>query len=90
MPLPCGCVLTDFLYIYKGTAFTSNSADILANNQQSADVTVECKKNDTFFVCEKAGIIVTSSVKATFFAQSSGACTTLGTSNTWTTRQCRN
>jgi hypothetical protein len=82
--------VADFLYIYKGTAFTSNAGDILASNQQSADVTVNCKKNDNFYVCEKAGIIITSTVKATFFAQSSGACTTLGNSNTWTTQQCKN
>jgi hypothetical protein len=86
--VPKGCCgTTDFLYIYRGASIAASGPNVLVDNQQSADVTVSCSRGESFLICEKDGVIVTSSVKATFTAQATD-CTPLGT-GTWTKLNCK-
>jgi hypothetical protein len=62
------------LYIYQDTAFVSTQA--LVSSQATGDVTVKCTANQNFYLCENGGILVTSSLKATFTVQSTGSCPT--------------
>lgn len=73
----CGANINDFLYIYRGSSIVASGANVLADNQQSADVTVSCSQGESFLICEKDGVMVTSSIKATFTAQAED-CTLLG------------
>jgi hypothetical protein len=86
--VPQGCCgANDFLYIYRGTSIVTSGANILADNQHSADVTVSCRQGESFLVCEKDGVMVSSSVKATFTAQAED-CTLLG-AGTWAKLGCK-
>jgi hypothetical protein len=69
---PSGCCSSqDFLYVYKGDLATGK---LVVDNQQYVDYTTDCKEGQNFQVCEKDGLIVTSSVKANFFTQFTGSC----------------
>lgn len=72
--LNCGCGAQNFVYIFKNTAFSNAASDKLVDNKQSAEVTEQCKAGDKYFVCEDYGVLITSSIKATFTVQAKGAC----------------
>jgi hypothetical protein len=72
--LNCGRGAQNFVYIFKNTAFSNAASDKLVDNKQSAEVTEQCKAGDKYFVCEDYGVLITSSIKATFTVQAKGAC----------------
>lgn len=75
VPVDCsGCGVTDTLYIYKNSAFSTTPGDLLVNNEVSGDVTRKCTANENFFLYENNGVLVTSSLRATFTVQSTGSC----------------
>jgi hypothetical protein len=82
--VPKGCCgAADFLFLYKGTVAAPpavGGAGINGgDNVMNLDYSASCSANDLFYVCEKTGIIITSTVKATFTEQQSGTSCSSGT-----------
>jgi hypothetical protein len=83
VPKNCGgCPAANgFLYVYRGDLATGTQIGL--GDQQSVDTTVSCSAGEKFQICEKDGVMITSSVKFTFTGQSTGACNLLGTGTNW-------
>jgi hypothetical protein len=82
VPNTC-CGATDYLFLYKGATpgatpvITGNGIvpGVTAVGSMNLDFSEQCKKDDTYWICEKNGIIISSSIKATLSTQPTGITT---------------
>lgn len=78
------CAATDYVYLFKkkvGDVFNP-AADAAVpgfSNVINLDYSAQCVADDIFYVCEKAGVLITNSIKATLTTQPIGTSCLTGT-----------
>jgi hypothetical protein len=83
--VPIGCcgaaaTIADFVYLFKNTNNqnpTISTTPLVggALGVMNLDYSAQCDANDVFWVCERNGILITSTIKATFTTQPTGITT---------------
>jgi hypothetical protein len=79
VPNTC-CGSADYLFLYKSA--TPNGTPVITGNgivpgvtatgTMNLDFSEKCNLNDVYWLCEKTGVIITSSIKATLTNQPTG------------------